>query len=76
MCPFEPELVAFVAHGDIFVVHTRSNQQEVQLTFTSTDRHLQTAAVTAGYPSYITQEEFNRFQGFWWNPARQGKKKS
>ena len=24
--------------------------------------------MSAGLPSYIIQEEFNRFEGFWWQP--------
>ena len=24
----------------------------------------------AGWPSYITQEEFNRYNGFWWCPVK------
>ena len=24
----------------------------------------------AGWPSYITQEEFNRYSGFWWCPVK------
>lgn len=26
--------------------------------------------IYAGVPSYITQEEFNRYAGFWWNPQK------
>lgn len=25
--------------------------------------------ISAGIPSYVTQEEFNRFSGFWWQPV-------
>jgi dipeptidyl-peptidase 9 len=28
-------------------------------------------AISAGLPSYIIQEEFNRFEGFWWQPNRE-----
>lgn len=24
--------------------------------------------ISAGVPSYVTQEEFNRYTGFWWQP--------
>ena len=26
--------------------------------------------ILAGWPSYITQEEFNRYNGFWWCPVK------
>lgn len=28
--------------------------------------------ISAGIPSYVMQEEFNRFQGFWWQPESKG----
>lgn len=29
-------------------------------------------ALSAGIPSYVIQEEFCRFQGFWWQPVMTG----
>lgn len=72
LCPHNADLLAYVANGDIFVSQIRSDQGEVQLTFTCNDRTPR-MAITAGYPSYIIQEEFNRFEGYWWHPVRQGK---
>lgn len=31
-----------------------------------------TDSVSAGIPSYVIQEEFCRFQGFWWQPSTNG----
>lgn len=28
---------------------------------------------SAGLPSYVMQEEFSRYQGFWWQPVSPGK---
>lgn len=28
--------------------------------------------ISAGVPSYVMQEEFNRYQGYWWQPACSG----
>jgi len=25
--------------------------------------------MSAGIPSYVTQEEFNRYTGYWWQPV-------
>lgn len=37
----------------------------LKLNFLSVER-----GVIAGWPSYITQEEFNRYNGFWWCPVK------
>lgn len=29
--------------------------------------------LSAGVPSYVMQEEFSRYQGFWWQPQTEGK---
>jgi len=70
MCPHNPQLIAYVTNGDIFVIGLFSTQVEVQLTFTVNEVGVGASRTkSAGYPSYITQEEFNRFQGFWWKPV-------
>lgn len=28
--------------------------------------------LVAGIPSYVMQEEFNRYQGYWWQPYSSG----
>lgn len=33
-----------------------------------TEEHSEDAPLSAGTPCYVTQEEFNRFSGFWWAP--------
>lgn len=35
-------------------------------------RSLADDPLTAGIPSYVMQEEFNRYQGYWWQPACTG----
>lgn len=29
--------------------------------------------LSSGVPSYVMQEEFSRYQGFWWQPKSDGK---
>ncbi|XP_026681708.1 dipeptidyl peptidase 9-like [Diaphorina citri] len=31
-------------------------------------RNLTDDPLAAGIPSYVTQEEFSRYQGYWWQP--------
>jgi dipeptidyl-peptidase 9 len=36
-------------------------------------RSLADDPLSAGIPSYVMQEEFNRYQGYWWQPKSVGK---
>ncbi|XP_003738977.1 dipeptidyl peptidase 9 [Galendromus occidentalis] len=63
MCPTNPDIIAYVTNGDIWVYNCQ-NQNEMRLTMV----HMFDAPVSAGAPCYVTQEEFNRYSGFWWAP--------
>lgn len=69
MCPHNPDLVAFVNSGDIWVTHLETRQEE-RLTFchNAGAEGVAEDPVSAGLPSYVMQEEFSRFSGFWWRP--------
>ncbi|XP_037068857.1 dipeptidyl peptidase 9-like [Pollicipes pollicipes] len=64
ICPSNPDLMAYVEDGDIWVASTRTDV-DVRLTFS----HQEDEALSAGFPSYVMQEEFSRFVGFWWAPT-------
>lgn len=70
MCPSDPNLVAYVHDFDLWVSHIVSSC-DVRLTYTRKGcGDLQDEPVSAGIPSYVTQEEFNRYLGYWWQPVR------
>ncbi|KAF0305391.1 Dipeptidyl peptidase 9 [Amphibalanus amphitrite] len=64
ICPANPDLLAYVEEGDIWLFNTRT-ESDVRLTRT----HQEDDALSAGFPSYVMQEEFSRFVGFWWAPT-------
>ena len=45
-------------------------ETDVRLTFS----HQEDDALSAGFPSYVMQEEFSRFVGFWWAPTVEGER--
>lgn len=69
MCPHNPDLVAFVNSGDIWLVNLETRQEE-RLTYchNSGAERVSEDPLSAGLPSYVMQEEFNRYTGFWWRP--------
>ena len=66
ICPTNPDIIAYVSDGDIWVINVKSGH-EIRLTTTkyNHDRHI----LSAGLPSYVIQEEFRRYNGFWWRPG-------
>ncbi|RWS29761.1 dipeptidyl peptidase 9-like protein [Leptotrombidium deliense] len=65
ICPSNPDLIAFVSDGDVWVQNVKSGH-EIRLTNTKFNDSRR--VLSAGLPSYVTQEEFRRYQGFWWRP--------
>lgn len=69
LCPCNGDVVAFVAAGDLWVTHLGSGA-EARLTHTRSEgASVSESPVSVGIPSYVTQEEFNRYVGFWWCPT-------
>ncbi|XP_040570209.1 dipeptidyl peptidase 9 [Lepeophtheirus salmonis] len=69
MCPANPDLIASVINGDIWIIHAVSGD-EVRVTFYHKgNESLEDDPLTCGIPAYVTQEEFERFEGFWWCPV-------
>ena len=65
ICPCNSNLLSFIDHGDIWIVNTVSDS-EMRLTFIRDSSKEE--ALSAGVPAYVTQEEFDRFTGYWWEP--------
>ena len=72
ICPSNPDLVAFVGDFDLWLTHLLTGQ-ELRLTHSHKGKEtLADDPVSTGLPSYVMQEEFNRFTGVWWRPRREG----
>ncbi|XP_017967376.1 dipeptidyl peptidase 9 isoform X2 [Drosophila navojoa] len=68
ICPQNSDLIAHISDCDIWVTHTLSGHEK-RLTYTRSGRHtFADDALSAGVPSYVMQEEFSRYQGYWWQP--------
>ncbi|KAF6777339.1 hypothetical protein AHF37_03005 [Paragonimus kellicotti] len=63
ICPINKDLIACVSNGQLVVGNAQTNTW-VPLTNFPTDE-----GISAGMPSYVVQEEFDRYVGFWWQPS-------
>ena len=65
-------MIAYISESDIWVTHTLSGHEE-RLTFAHDGRRsFADDPLSAGLPSYVMQEEFSRYQGYWWQPKSDG----
>ncbi|XP_052830441.1 dipeptidyl peptidase 9 [Octopus bimaculoides] len=69
-CPSNSDLVAFVLDGDISVMHLTSRCQRRLTHVHKGTGNLNDDPVSAGEPSFVIQEEFDRFTGYWWQPVK------
>jgi len=69
ICPTNPDLISFACNGDIWVTSMQTGQ-EVRLTRYHEGGPISEDPLSAGLPSYVTQEEFSRFNSFWWRPVQ------
>lgn len=61
----------YICGGDLWVAHAFSGHGD-RLTYAHDGRRTTFSddPLSAGVPSYVMQEEFNRYQGFWWQPNK------
>ena len=72
VCPNNSDLVAYCYNGDIWLLSCNRNESH-RLTFSSDILEVnELNPITAGLPSYVIQEEFSRYEGFWWQPHSEG----
>ncbi|XP_046431750.1 dipeptidyl peptidase 9 isoform X1 [Neodiprion fabricii] len=68
ICPWDHALVAHTCAGDLHLSHSITGSS-VRLTYAKKGgRSLADDPLMAGTPSYVMQEEFTRFIGYWWQP--------
>ncbi|KAM9795723.1 dipeptidyl peptidase 9-like isoform 1-T1 [Syngnathus typhle] len=69
ICPADSNLISFVHKNDIWLSSIKT-REEKRLTFCCKGLDKSNAdAKTAGVASFVTQEEFDRYTGYWWCPA-------
>ncbi|XP_013399764.1 dipeptidyl peptidase 9 isoform X1 [Lingula anatina] len=69
ICPNNSELIAFINNNDIWVTHQGSGVER-RLTFAHKGLSTAEDPKSAGVPSFVVQEEFDRYTGFWWEPKQ------
>uniref|UniRef100_A0A0X3P3G4 Dipeptidyl peptidase 9 n=1 Tax=Schistocephalus solidus TaxID=70667 RepID=A0A0X3P3G4_SCHSO len=75
ICPMNPYLVAMVSDIDLILASVPPPQPATGVDASATPPTIinltnlpANAALSAGSPAYVIQEEFDRYVGFWWRP--------
>ncbi|XP_012941328.1 dipeptidyl peptidase 9 [Aplysia californica] len=72
LCPSNTDLLAFVHEADLWLTCLGTGK-EIRLTYArnSFPSRLEEEYLSAGVPSFVIQEEFDRYTGYWWSPVCQ-----
>uniref|UniRef100_A0A672HAW0 dipeptidyl-peptidase IV n=1 Tax=Salarias fasciatus TaxID=181472 RepID=A0A672HAW0_SALFA len=69
ICPGDPNFISFIHNNDIWVTSIVTGEER-RLTFCHKGvGNPKEDPISAGVATFVTQEEFNRFTGYWWSPA-------
>uniref|UniRef100_A0A4W6D8V7 dipeptidyl-peptidase IV n=2 Tax=Lates calcarifer TaxID=8187 RepID=A0A4W6D8V7_LATCA len=69
ICPGDPNFIGFISNNDIWVTSIETGEEK-RLTFCHKGiDNPKEDPKSAGVATFVTQEEFDRFTGYWWSPA-------
>uniref|UniRef100_A0A7N6ASD5 dipeptidyl-peptidase IV n=1 Tax=Anabas testudineus TaxID=64144 RepID=A0A7N6ASD5_ANATE len=68
ICHGDPNFIGFINNNDIWVTSIETGEER-RLTFCINNP--KEDPKSAGIATFVTQEEFDRFTGYWWSPAAQ-----
>ncbi|XP_074012589.1 dipeptidyl peptidase 8 isoform X16 [Numenius arquata] len=71
LCPADPNWIAFIHSNDIWISNIET-REERRLTFVHNDlASVEEDPKSAGVATFVLQEEFDRYTGYWWSPKAQ-----
>uniref|UniRef100_UPI003AAE309B dipeptidyl peptidase 9-like isoform X8 n=1 Tax=Centroberyx gerrardi TaxID=166262 RepID=UPI003AAE309B len=69
ICPGDPDFIAFVSNNDIWVTSIETGEERRLTHCHKGLDNLKDDPRSAGVATFVIQEEFDRFTGYWWSPA-------
>ncbi|XP_024861105.1 dipeptidyl peptidase 9 isoform X2 [Kryptolebias marmoratus] len=69
VCPGDPDFIGFINNNDIWMTNIKTGEER-RLTFCHKGAdNPRDDPKSAGVATFVTQEEFDRFTGYWWSPV-------
>uniref|UniRef100_A0A672J4E6 dipeptidyl-peptidase IV n=1 Tax=Salarias fasciatus TaxID=181472 RepID=A0A672J4E6_SALFA len=66
ICPGDPDFIAFINNNDLWIANIKTGEER-RLTYCH--KGLEEDPKSAGVATFVIQEEFDRFTGYWWSPS-------
>uniref|UniRef100_A0AAQ5ZPR6 dipeptidyl-peptidase IV n=1 Tax=Amphiprion ocellaris TaxID=80972 RepID=A0AAQ5ZPR6_AMPOC len=66
ICPGDPNFIAFINNNDLWIANIKTCEER-RLTYCH--KGLKEDPKSAGVATFVIQEEFDRFTGYWWSPS-------
>ncbi|XP_058855005.1 dipeptidyl peptidase 8-like isoform X1 [Acipenser ruthenus] len=69
LCPVDPNWYSFIHRNDIWIANLETGEER-RLTFAHKDLpNIEDDPKSAGVATFVLQEEFDRYTGYWWCPT-------
>ncbi|XP_041081596.1 dipeptidyl peptidase 8-like [Polyodon spathula] len=69
LCPVDPNWYSFIHRNDIWIANLETGEER-RLTFVYSDlANIEDNPKCAGIATFVLQEEFDRYTGYWWCPT-------
>ncbi|KAM4629639.1 dipeptidyl peptidase 9 isoform 2-T3 [Polymixia lowei] len=69
ICPGDPNFIAFINNNDIWVTSIETGEERRLTHCHKGLDNMKEDPMSAGVATFVIQEEFDRFTGYWWSPA-------
>ncbi|XP_071396420.1 dipeptidyl peptidase 9 [Centroberyx affinis] len=69
ICPGDPDFIAFINNNDLWMANIKTGEER-RLTYCHKGMdNVKEDPKSAGVATFVIQEEFDRFTGYWWSPS-------
>uniref|UniRef100_A0A3B3WH94 dipeptidyl-peptidase IV n=1 Tax=Poecilia mexicana TaxID=48701 RepID=A0A3B3WH94_9TELE len=69
ICPGHPDFIAFINNNDLWIANIKTGEER-RLTYCHKGLdNVKEDPRSAGVATFVIQEEFDRFTGYWWSPS-------
>uniref|UniRef100_A0A8D2ZXD3 dipeptidyl-peptidase IV n=1 Tax=Scophthalmus maximus TaxID=52904 RepID=A0A8D2ZXD3_SCOMX len=69
VCPGDPDFIAFINNNDLWIANIKTGEER-RLTYCHKGvDNVKEDPKSAGVATFVIQEEFDRFTGYWWSPS-------
>uniref|UniRef100_A0A8C5GM05 dipeptidyl-peptidase IV n=1 Tax=Gouania willdenowi TaxID=441366 RepID=A0A8C5GM05_GOUWI len=69
ICPGDPDFIAFINNNDLWIANVKTGEERRLTHCHKGVDNVKEDPKSAGVATFVIQEEFDRFTGYWWSPT-------